>query len=113
MGAFEELGYRAPSSGALAGGESPASPVLRAPQWAKDGECCAVPGCGRATPKSCVFCPEHHFALPPAYARAAIKARIACERAGTDPARATARATYAFTLKSCLAALPKTGGRPC
>lgn len=118
MGAFEDIGYRLPAtppSGlpAIDRGESLASPVLRTPAMGEIGAPRACMACGRPAPARCVFCPDCHFALPPPYARAALKARIACERAEPGFRAAEARRAYDSTLKSCLAALAAKGGRPC
>ncbi len=87
-GAFEEIGYRRTSVTATEGG-------------------CAH--CGRPKPPRCVFCPDCHFALPPAYARAALRAQIACERAVPGAAAEQARATFRSTIRSCLNALSHEG----
>ncbi len=99
---FGEIGYRAheaPSSGQPPS-SGPSGHLLPVNGAKEEG--CAVPDCADVPPKGCVFCTQHHFALPPAWSRAIIRARIACERAEGEVRGAAAKRTYAAQLAVCL-----------
>lgn len=94
MSAHAELGYRERANAAFE-----ATPA--------EGRC-AAPGCAETPPAHCPFCATHHFALPPGYARAVLRARARADRAPIER-RAGAQAEYRAFLTSCINTLK--GGR--
>lgn len=88
MSAFAEIGYRAPAS--------------LAPQKRAAAGLCPVQECDGHVPEGCVFCTDHHFQLPTGYARAVLKAKIACERAKRPETRAFLDQQFASFVRSCV-----------
>lgn len=94
MNAFAEIGYRQPA---------PVTPEVRMAA----GQC-PVDACDGHVPEGCVFCTDHHFRLPTGYARAVLKAKIACERARRETS-AFADNQLASFVRSCVAWLQEAG----
>lgn len=105
-GVFEETGYR-PRGRTYSTPLRPSGPL---PQKGENDVRCAAPGCGETPPKHCPFCAAHHFSLPAAYAKAAIRSRIACDGATTAGDLDKAVKDYRFVVDACLKQLAYARG---